>query len=85
MLYMILGESSPFEDLLDILTDVQRRKDWATERLREQGVHRCRNDLTLLDCCAETQWVKQYDAEAKQTLQTLATTYPDKTAHWFRC
>ena len=85
MLYMILGESSPFEDLLNILTDVQRRKDWATERLREQGVHRCRNDLTLLDSCAETQWVKRYDAEAKQTLQNLATTYPDKTADWFRC
>lgn len=85
MLYMILGESSPFEDLLNILTDVQRRKDWATERLREQGVHRCRNDITLLDRCAETQWVKRYDAEAKQTLQNLATDYPDETAEWFRC
>ena len=85
MLYMILGESSPFEDLLNILTDVQRRKDWATERLREQGVHRCRNDLTLLDRCAEAQWIKRYDAAAKHALQTLATTYPDKTADWFRC
>lgn len=85
MLYMILGKSSPFADLLNILTDVQRRKDWATERLREQGVYRCRNDLTLLDRCAEAQWVKRYDTEAKQILQNLATTYPDKTADWFRC
>ena len=85
MLYMILGESSPFEDLLNILTDVKRRKDWATERLREQGVHRCRNDLTLLDRRAEAQWVKRYDTEAKQILQTLATDYPDETAEWFRC
>ena len=85
MLYMILGESSTFEDLLNILTDVQRRKDWATERLREQGVHRCRNDLTLLDCCAETQWVKRYSADTENVLKEMATTYPDFTADWFRC
>ena len=74
-----------FQLVLNLYLTNLQRKDWATERLREQGVHRCRNDLTLLDCCAETQWVKRYDAEAKQTLQNLATTYPDKTAEWFRC
>ena len=74
-----------FQLVLNLYLTNLQRKDWATERLREQGVHRCRNDLTLLDSCAETQWVKRYDAEAKQTLQNLATTYPDKTADWFRC
>ena len=74
-----------FQLVLNLYLTNLQRKDWATERLREQGVHRCRNDLTLLDCCAETQWVKRYDAEAKQTLRNLATTYPDKTAEWFRC
>ena len=74
-----------FQLVLNLYLTNLQRKDWATERLREQGVHRCRNDLTLLDCCAETQWVKRYDAAAKHALQTLATTYPDKTADWFRC
>ena len=74
-----------FQLVLNLYLTNLQRKDWATERLREQGVHRCRNDLTLLDSCAETQWVKRYDAAAKHALQTLATTYPDKTADWFRC
>ena len=74
-----------FQLVLNIYHTHLQRKDWATERLREQGVHRCRNDLTLLDCCAEAQWVKRYDTEAKQILQTLATDYPDETAEWFRC
>ena len=74
-----------FQLVLTIYHTHLQRKDWATERLREQGVHRCRNDLTLLDCCAEAQWVKRYDTEAKQILQTLATDYPDETAEWFRC
>ena len=74
-----------FQIVLNIYFTNLQRKDWAMERLREQGVHRCRNDLTLLDCCAEAQWVKRYDTEAKHALQTLATTYPDETANWFRC
>lgn len=74
-----------FQIVLNLYHTYLQRKDWAMERLREQGVHRCRNDLTLLDRCAETQWVKRYDTEAKQILQNLATTYPDKTADWFRC
>ena len=74
-----------FQIVLNLYYTNLQRKDWATERLREQGVHRCRNDLTLLDRCAEAQWVKRYDAEAAQILQNLATTYPDFTADWFRC
>ena len=74
-----------FQLVLNLYLTNLQRKDWATERLREQGVHRCRNDLTLLDSCAETQWVKRYDAAAKHSLHNLATTYPDKTADWFRC
>lgn len=74
-----------FQIVLNLYHTYLQRKDWATERLREQGVYRCRNDLTLLDRCAEAQWVKRYDTEAKQILQNLATTYPDKTADWFRC
>lgn len=81
----IQASNFDFQLVLNIYHTQLQRKDWATLHLREQGVHRCRNDLTLLDRCAETQWVKRYDAEAKQTLQTLATTYPDKTADWFRC
>ena len=74
-----------FQLVLNLYLTNLQRKDWATERLREQGVHRCRNDLTLLDRCAEAQWIKRYDAEAKHSLHNLATTYPDKTADWFRC
>ena len=74
-----------FQLVLNLYLTNLQRKDWATERLREQGVHRCRNDLTLLDRCAEAQWVKRYDAAAKHSLHNLATTYPDKTADWFRC
>ena len=74
-----------FQLVLNLYLTNLQRKDWATERLREQGVHRCRNDLTLLDSCAETQWIKRYDAAAKHALHNLATTYPDKTADWFRC
>lgn len=74
-----------FQFTLESYTHTIQRKDWATERLREQGVHRCRNDLTLLDCCAETQWVKRYSAETENVLKEMATTYPDETAEWFRC
>ena len=79
------ADNFDFQLVLNLYLTNLQRKDWATERLREQGVHRCRNDLTLLDRCAEAQWVKRYDAAAKHSLQNLATTYPDKTADWFRC
>ena len=73
------------EEILVSLKHIQQDLDWATELLKTHAVYRCRNDLTLLDRCAETQWVARDNTIIEELMQGLAENYPDFTADWFRC
>ena len=73
------------EEILVSLKHIQQDLDWATELLKTHAVYRCRSDLTLLDRCAEAQWVAR-DTDSLQSLMSeLAGCYPEFTADWFRC
>ena len=73
------------EALLASLQSTQQDLDWATELLKTHAVYRCRNDLTLLDRCAETQWITAFNNRKEFLMQRLAENYPDFTADWLRC
>lgn len=75
----------PPEALLASLQSTQQDLDWATEFLKTHAVYRCRNDLTLLDRCAETQWITALNNKKEFLMQRLAENYPDVTADWLRC
>ena len=81
-------EHSPQKDREEILVSlkhIQSDLDWATELLKAHAVYRCRNDLTLLDRCAETQWITALNNRKEFLMQGLAENYPDFTADWLRC
>ena len=73
------------EEILVSLKHLQTDLDWATELLKTHAVYRCRNDLTLLDRCAETQWITALNNRKEFLMQRLAENYPDFTADWLRC
>ena len=75
----------PPEAVLASLQSTQQDLDWATGLLKTHAVYRCRNDLTLLDRCAETQWITALNNRKEFLMRELAGTYPDFTAEWFRC
>ena len=76
---------NPIEEILVSLKHIQQDLDWATELLKTRAVYRCRNDLTLLDRCAETQWITALINRKEFLMKGLAENYPDFTADWFRC
>ena len=83
-----VDETSPQnhrEEILVSLKHIQQDLDWATELLKTHAVYRCRNDLTLLDRCAETQWITALNNRKEFLMQGLAENYPDFTADWLRC
>ena len=75
----------PHEEILVSLKHIQQDLDWATELLKTHAVYRCRNDLTLLDRCAETQWITALNNRKEFLMRGLAENYPDFTADWLRC
>ena len=79
------NSEKPQEAILASLQSTQQDLDWATGLLKTHAVYRCRNDLTLLDRCAETQWITALNNRKEFLLQGLAENYPDFTAEWFRC
>lgn len=81
-------ETSPqkhHEEILVSLKHIQTDLDWATGLLKTHAVYRCRNDLTLLDRCAETQWITALNNRKEFLMRGLAENYPDFTADWLRC
>ena len=73
------------EEILVSLKHIQTDLDWATGLLKTHAVYRCRNDLTLLDRCAETQWITALNNRKEFLMRGLAENYPDFTADWLRC
>lgn len=74
-----------FQVMLSNIEVIKRKLEWSHDLLKTHGVYRCRSDLTLLERCAEAQWVKR-DTDSLQSLMSeLAGCYPDFTADWFRC
>ena len=83
-----VDETSPqnhLEEILVSLKHIQTDLDGATELLKTHAVYRCRNDITLLDRCAETQWITALNNRKEFLMRELAGNYPDFTADWFRC
>ena len=58
---------------------------WSTYMLKINAVYRCREDSTLLDRCAEAQWMKRDNNQIEALMRGLACEYPEFTADWFRC